>query len=204
MFEVRNLFYGFVMIILKTLLLIINGRPKVTGQENLPEDEKFVLVAPHKSILDPVYIAIAAYPHRFSFMAKKELFEIPVLNWIIRKLNAFPVDRDKPGVSAIKTPVNHLKNDELNVVIFPTGSRHSTELKGGAVTIARLGKSKIVPAIYYGPLTVKDLFLRKKTYVSFGKPFEVKRKIEGIEDVNVYYSEKIQENFDAMQEQLEK
>lgn len=203
MFEVRNLFYSFVMRFLQILLLIINGRTKVYGKENLPEDEKYVLVAPHKSILDPVFIGIAAYPHRFSFMAKKELFDVPVLNWIIRKLNAFPVNREKPGVSAIKTPVNHLKNNELNVVIFPTGSRHSSELKGGAVTIARLGKSKIVPAVYYGPLTIKELFLRKNTSVSFGEPFEVKRKIKGVEDINVYYSEKIQEDFDSIQKHLE-
>lgn len=188
----------------KLFLFIVNGRTTVNGLENLPDDEKFVLVAPHKSILDPVFIAVVAYPHRFSFMAKKELFEVPVLKWIIRKLNAFPVDRDKPGVSAIKTPVNHLKNNDLNVVIFPSGSRHSTELKGGAVTIARLGKSKIVPAVYHGPLTIKDVFLRKNTYVSFGEPFEVKRKIEGVEDINEYYSTKIQDNFDSLQKQLEK
>ncbi len=203
MLEVRELFYGFVMRFFKILLFIINGRTKVYGKENLPTDEKYVLVAPHKSLLDPVFIAIQAYPHRFSFMAKKELFEVPVLSWIIKKLNAFPVDRKNPGVSAIKKPVNHLKNNELNVVIFPTGSRHSTELKGGAVTIARLGKSQIVPAVYYGPLTIKDVFLRKNTAVAFGKPFEVKRKIEGVEDINAYYSEKIQDSFDSIQEQLE-
>lgn len=97
-----------------------------------------------------------------------------------------------------------MKNNDLNVVIFPSGSRHSTELKGGAVTIARLGKSKIVPAVYHGPLTIKDVFLRKNTYVSFGEPFEVKRKIEGVEDINEYYSTKIQDNFDSLQKQLEK
>lgn len=198
------MFYGFIMNLLKVLLLIINGRTKVYGKENLPEDEKFVLVAPHHSILDPVFIAMAAYPHRFSFMAKKELFKNPIFSWIIRNLNAFPVDRNKPGVSVIKTPVNHLKNNELNVVIFPTGSRHSTEMKGGAVTIARLGKAQIVPAVYSGPLTIKELFLRKKAYVSFGEPFKVKRKIEGIKDVNTYYSDQIQNAFDSIEESLEK
>lgn len=198
------MFYGFIMNLLKVLLLIINGRTKVYGKENLPEDEKFVLVAPHHSILDPVFIAMAAYPHRFSFMAKKELFKNPIFSWIIRNLNAFPVDRNKPGVSVIKTPVNHLKNNELNVVIFPTGSRHSSEMKGGAVTIARLGKAQIVPAVYSGPLTIKELFLRKKAYVSFGEPFKVKRKIEGIKDVNTYYSDQIQNAFDSIEESLEK
>ncbi len=192
------------MVLLKILIRLLNGKTSVYGKENIPEDEKFVLVAPHHSILDPVFIGIAAYPHRFSFMAKQELFNIPVLNWIIRGLNAFPVDRKKPGVSAIKTPVNYLKNNELNVLIFPTGSRYSTELKGGAITIAKLGKSKIVPAVYSGPLTIKDLLLRKKATVAFGQPFEIKRKIEGVDDVNAYYSEVMQNSFDALEENAEK
>lgn len=192
------------MVLLKILIRILNGKTSVYGKENIPEDEKFVLVAPHHSILDPVFIGIAAYPHRFSFMAKQELFNIPILNWIIRGLNAFPVDRKKPGISAIKTPVNYLKNNELNVLIFPTGSRYSTELKGGAITIAKLGKSKIVPAVYSGPLTIKDLLLRKKATVAFGQPFEIKRKIEGVDDVNAYYSEVMQNSFDALEENAEK
>lgn len=194
--------YNFIMNFIKVLLRILNGKTNVYGKEHLPTDEKFVLVAPHRSFLDPVYIAITAYPHQFSFMAKKELFDIPFLGWLIRKVNAFPVDRKNPGVSAIKTPVNYLKNNELNVVVFPSGSRYSTELKGGAVTIARLGKSKIVPAIYDGPLTVKDLLLRKQTTVIFGEPFEVKRKIDGVDDINLYYSEKIQASFDALEKTI--
>jgi 1-acyl-sn-glycerol-3-phosphate acyltransferase len=197
------LFYNFVFNLIKFLLLILNGKTKVEGKENLPTDEKFVLVAPHRTYLDPVYIAVMSYPFKFSFMAKQELFKVPVLGWIIRNLNAFPVNRDKPGVSAIKTPVNHLKNNELNVMVYPSGSRHSTELKGGAVTIARLGKSKIVPAVYSGPLTMKDLLMRKKAIVRFGQPFEIKRKIDGVEDINQYYSAKIQQAFDELDETID-
>jgi len=188
------------MNLLKVLLRLLNGKIDIYGTKNLPDDEKFVLVAPHHSLFDPVFIAIAAYPNRFSFMAKQELFEVPVLNWIIHGLNAFPVNRDKPGVSAIKTPVNYLRNDELNVLIFPTGSRYSKELKGGAVTIAKLGKRKIVPAVYSGPLTFKDLFLRKQATVSFGEPFEVKRKVDGVDDTDAYYAKKIQTAFDALED----
>lgn len=198
-----SLFYGFVIVLVKFLLRILNGKTTVIGKENLPTDKRFVLVAPHHSLLDPVFIAIAAYPQRFSFMAKKELFDVPVLKWIIKGLNAFPVDRNKPGVSAIKIPVNHLKNDELNVVIFPTGSRNATELKGGAVTIARLGKSDIVPAVYSGPLTMKDLFLRKKAVVSFGEPIEIKRKIEGVDDIGAHYSTRIQESFELIERNIQ-
>lgn len=194
--------YNFIFRLVKILLFVFNGRTKVYGKENLPTDEKFVLVAPHRSILDPVFIGVMAFPLKFSFMAKKELFDVPVLNWIIGRLNAFPVDRSNPGVSAIKTPVNYLKNDELNVMIFPSGSRHSTELKGGAVTIARLGKSRIVPAVYSGPLSLKNLFLRKEAKVIYGEPFEIKRKIDGVDDITKHYSIIIQKEFDQLEEKL--
>lgn len=196
------MFYAFVMNLVKFLVFILNGKTTVIGKENLPTDEKYVLVAPHRTFLDPVYIAINAYPHRYAFMGKKELFENPILNWIIRRLNAFPVDRENPGVSAIKIPVNHIKNDELSVLVFPSGSRHSTELKGGAITIAKLAKSKIVPAVYTGPMTMKDLLLRKNAVVAFGEPFEVKRKIKGIDDINEYYSNKIQAAFDDLDQNI--
>lgn len=190
------------MNLFKVLVRIFNGKTTVIGKENLPTDEKFVLVAPHRTFLDPVYIGITAYPKTFAFMGKKELFEIPILRSVFRKMNGFPVDRENPGVSAVKIPVNYLKNNELNVVIFPTGSRHSSDIKGGAVTIARLSKSKIVPAVYSGPLTLKDLFLRKKAVVKFGQPFEVKRRIEGVDDINQYYSDIIQEHFDQLEESI--
>ena len=196
------MFYNFMMSFFKLLVRIFNGKTSVIGKENLPTDEKYVLVAPHRTFLDPVYIGITAYPDTFAFMGKKELFEIPILRTIFRKMNGFPVDRENPGVSAVKIPVNYLKNDELNVVIFPTGSRHSSDIKGGAVTIARLSKRKIVPAVYSGPLTLKDLFLRKKAIVIFGEPFEVQRKIEGVDNINQYYSDKIQENFDRLEESI--
>lgn len=190
------------MSFIKILVRLFNGKTTVIGKENLPSNEKFVLVAPHRTFLDPVYIGITAYPETFAFMGKKELFEIPLLKHLFRKMNGFPVDRKNPGVSAIKTPVNYLKNGELNVVVFPTGSRHSSDIKGGAVTIARLAKSKIVPAVYVGPLTLKDLFLRKKAVVAFGEPFEVKRKIDGIDDTNQYYSDKIQRHFHQLEDSI--
>lgn len=193
------MFYNFVMRFFGFLIRIFNGKTQVIGKENLPDDEKFLLIAPHRTYLDPVFIAISAFPHTFAFMAKKELFELPLFGRIIRKINAFPVDRENPGVSAVKTPINYLRNDELNVLIFPTGTRHSSEIKGGAVTIAKLAKRKIVPAVYTGPLTLKDLFLRKKAIVRFGDAFEVKRKIDGVDDINAYYSDFIQNKFDELE-----
>ena len=150
------------------LLLLLNGKAHYLNTEKLPTEGAFILVAPHRTWIDPVYLALAAKPHEFSFMAKKELFKNPILSWVIRHCNAFPVDRKNPGPSAIKTPVKILKEGNLNLVIFPTGTRHSSELKGGAATIAKLSGVPIIPAVYQGPLTLKELVKRKRVTVNFG------------------------------------
>jgi len=188
-------FFSFVRLIVRLLILTLNGRYKVQGKENLPIDDNYILIAPHRSWIDPVYLVLAASPKQFSFMAKKELFKNPLFKWLITKMNAFPVDRKNPGPSAIKTPVKILKETDLGLVIFPTGTRHSTELKGGAVTIAKMSKKPIVPVVYHGPYTFKDLLKRQKATVRFGEPFIVEPKIEGIKDITAYYSEKIQDAF---------
>lgn len=189
------MFFSFIRLIVRLLILTLNGRYKVQGKENLPKDDNYILIAPHRSWIDPVYLVLAASPKQFSFMAKKELFKNPLFKWLITKMNAFPVDRKNPGPSAIKTPVKILKETDLGLVIFPTGTRHSTELKGGAVTIAKMSKKPIVPVVYHGPFTFKDLLKRQKATVRFGEPFMVERKIEGVKDVTAYYSEKIQDAF---------
>ncbi|WP_368644827.1 lysophospholipid acyltransferase family protein [Alkalibacterium putridalgicola] len=192
------MFFSFVRSIILVLVWILNGKFKVIGKENLPQDDNYILIAPHRSWIDPVYLVLATTPKQFSVMAKKELFKNPVFRWIITHMNAFPVDRDNPGPSAIKTPVKSLKETDLGLIIFPTGTRHSNELKGGAVTIAKLSKKPIVPAVYSGPLTFSDLVKRKKAVVRIGEPFYVERKVEGIKDTNAYYSEKIQQAFEEL------
>nr|WP_244244631.1 1-acyl-sn-glycerol-3-phosphate acyltransferase [Marinilactibacillus kalidii] len=180
------------------MIFIFNGKPTYINRDKLPKDETYVLIAPHRSIIDPVFIALAASPRQFCFMAKRELFKNKFFGWFISNLNAFPVDRDNPKPSAIKQPIKILKENKLSLVIFPSGTRHSKELKGGAVTIARMSKRQIVPVVYEGPYSIKEIFQRKKAIVKIGDPFYVERKIEGIEDVNQYYSDKIQRAFEEL------
>lgn len=155
------------------LLWLLNGNAHYRNTEKLPTEGSFILVAPHRTWIDPVYLALAAKPHEFSFMAKKELFKNPILSWVIRHCNAFPVDRKNPGPSAIKIPVKILKEGHLSLVVFPTGTRHSSELKGGAATIAKLSGVPIIPAVYQGPLTLKELVKRKRVTVNFGDPIVI-------------------------------
>lgn len=184
------------------LVFILNGNAHYQQREKLPQNESYILIAPHRSWIDPIYLALGAKPKDFAFMAKKELFKNPIFGWIIRKANAFPVDRLNPGPSAIKTPVKILKEGKLSLVMFPTGTRHSAELKGGAPTIAKLSGVPMVPAVYQGPLTFKDLLKRKKIVVRFGDPIYVDRKTRLTKDSLTVIEKEVQAAFDQLDKEI--
>ena len=181
------MFYRFMRGVVRVVLAIVNGNAHYENKELLPKDENYILVAPHRTWWDPLYLAVGAAPKKFSFMAKEELFKNSILRFILTHANAFPVKRDKPGPSAIKTPVKILKSTDLGLIMFPSGTRHATELKGGMALIAKMAKVKIVPAVYQGPLTLGDLFKRKRVTVRFGEPIDLsdikKMDKEGLEEV---------------------
>ena len=84
-------------------------RIRVIGRENEPDEGGFMVCANHTSATDPVVICYAFRKHQVRFMAKKELFKVPVVNWLVGLMGAFPVDRGGNDVGAIKKSVNLLK-----------------------------------------------------------------------------------------------
>ncbi|KRK98207.1 1-acyl-sn-glycerol-3-phosphate acyltransferase [Secundilactobacillus odoratitofui DSM 19909 = JCM 15043] len=184
------------------LLFIVNGNAHYEHKERLPEGN-YILVGPHRTWFDPIYYALAGSPKKFSFMAKIELFKNPVLRWILKHANAFAVDRDHPGPSAIKTPVRLLKKSDLSLIMFPSGTRHSQDLKGGVAVIAKLAKVPIVPTVYQGPLTFKQLFTRKKITVSFGEPFYVDPKLKLDEAGFKVIESQMQQGFDRLDKEID-
>ncbi|MEO4054981.1 lysophospholipid acyltransferase family protein [Solibacillus sp. CAU 1738] len=156
-------------------ILGVNGATaKIYGEENLPKEGGFVIACTHNGYIDIINLGISVYPREIHFMAKKQLFEVKGLGWLINKLNAFPVDRDNPGPSVIKIPRQLIKEGKI-VGIFPSGTRsaESSDLKQGAITIAQLSKAQIVPAAYIGPRNIGEVFKRQKGYLVYGKPFSV-------------------------------
>ena len=194
--------YDFLVHLVNPLLTLINGKPLTKNKAQLPEGN-YIIVAPHRSWLDPVMLALAVYPKKFSFMAKEELFNNKFANWFLCKLNAYPVNRVNPGPSAIRKPVNQLRKTDLSTIIFPTGSRYSSELKGGALMIAKLANVPLVPAVYQGPLSLGALFTRKKRKIAFGKPIYIDRKERLTEDNLAKYEHLMQEAFNNLDYQLD-
>jgi 1-acyl-sn-glycerol-3-phosphate acyltransferase len=144
---------------------------KVTGRELVPEGAAIVC-APHSSYVDAVLLAYAlGKKHILRFMAKAELFSVPVIGWVMRKCGAFPVHRDSSDINAIRTALKYLKKGE-KVMIFPEGTRVAEDdavtAKSGAVRLAMKTGVPIVPV--YLPRK-KKLF--SKVCVRIGEPFRI-------------------------------
>ncbi|HBT71463.1 MAG TPA: 1-acyl-sn-glycerol-3-phosphate acyltransferase [Lysinibacillus sp.] len=163
--------------VVKVILKLMGSKARVYGEENLPKDGGYIIACTHTGYVDILNLGVAMYPREIHFMAKKQLFEMKGLGWLIERLNAFPVDRDNPGPSVIKIPSQLLKEGKI-VGIFPSGTRSSegTDLKQGAITIAQLAKAQIVPAAYVGARNAGDVMKRGKGYLIYGEPFYVTGK----------------------------
>lgn len=95
---------------------------KVYGKENIP-DGAAVMCCNHSAFSDPIWVvAYANLPKLPRIMAKRELLQIPLLGTFYKKLGAFPVDREKTDISAIKTSMKTI-HDGNKLLIFPEGTR---------------------------------------------------------------------------------
>lgn len=196
------MFYNAVVRIIGVLVFLLTGKIDIQNKESLPEDTSYILAAPHRSWLDPVFIAVAAFPHVYSTMAKQELFKNKIIAWFLRLLHAFPVNREKPGPSAIKKPVSILKEGKRNIFIFSSGSRYSNEVKGGTSTMARMAGVPIVPVVYQGAFTLGEVFKRKKGHVRFGKPIYLPKGVRLNREQLAEIDEQLHEQFEKLDQEL--
>jgi 1-acyl-sn-glycerol-3-phosphate acyltransferase len=97
-------------------------RMEVHGRENIPSKDGLIYASSHGSYHDPPLLAAATELH-IAYMAKKELFDVPVLAEAITGLGAFPVNRKKLEISTIKIAKRILKSRGWNLGIFPQGTR---------------------------------------------------------------------------------
>lgn len=137
---------------LARMILITVRRWDVKCRENLPASGGVLLVANHTSYWDPV-VVICALKRKVHFMAKAELFNIPVIGYVLRISGSFPVRRDKSDREAIRTAVRLLEEGQV-VGVFPEGTRsHTGELLKphlGAAMLASKAKAPMVPIALIG------------------------------------------------------
>ena len=166
-------FYSFIYNSLSAIIKKLY-RVEIIGAENEPEEGPFIVCANHLSNHDVVLLA-ASLKHQVRYLAKAELFKIPLLKQLITALGAFPVDRKKGDVAAIKKMIQLVENGEV-IGIFPQGHRYprihpsETSVKHGAGLVACKTKATILPVAIENKKMKVGFF--RKTTLKIGKPIE--------------------------------
>ncbi len=194
--------YHFIASILKGILTATGGI-KVYNKEKLPKDGAYVIACTHTGYIDILWLGVSLLPRQIHYMAKKELFTNKLLGGFLSKLNAFPVDRNNPGPSVLKVPSRLLSKGEV-VGIFPSGTRTNEQsaLKQGAITIAQRSKVPVVPAVYIGPNTVKELMKFKKAKLIFGEPMFIASPDMDAKHAREHFTHELESRFGLLRDEL--
>lgn len=138
--------YKFVRAVSLFYIYVFN-RVKVTGKENIPSDGALIICANHHSVFD-ILLLLTVFKRRIVFMAKQELFKIPVMRFFLKRLNAIPVDREGPAISSVRGALKALRSGE-QLGIFPEGTRYNngdgSDARGGVAMFSYKCKTPILP-----------------------------------------------------------
>lgn len=155
------------------------------GRENIPQDRNFIVAPNHISYFDP-FIAGEAVRQPIAFMGKKELFENPILAFLLDGLACFAVNREKLEVSTIKTALNIFKTDRWRLGIFPQGgirrNRKIEKINKGFAVIAKQMKTDILPIGIIGCEEYNWIPFKGKLRVAIGQPISYNQELEDIID----------------------
>ena len=127
-------------------------RMRAWNRENVPLSGPVLLVSNHQSFLDPVLCGVGLQ-RELDYIARDSLFHNPAFAWLIRSLNAFPIQRGHADLAAIRSVIDRLRTGRA-VVLFPEGTRTTdgriSPIKGGFELIARKAKATTVPVVVDG------------------------------------------------------
>jgi 1-acyl-sn-glycerol-3-phosphate acyltransferase len=159
------------------------------GWKNVPTSGPLLLLANHQSMFDPVLVGLASRRY-LSYLARKNLFEQPLLAPLIRSLNAIPIDRGfgKDGIQAV---LDALGQGQA-VLIFPEGERTHDgtvqPLKAGVSLLIKRVNCPIVPVGISGAFAAWNRFIKlprpsplflppgpSTLGISVGRPIDPKR-----------------------------
>jgi 1-acyl-sn-glycerol-3-phosphate acyltransferase len=158
------------------LVVALVSRGNIKGLENVPKKGACILVSNHMNIAEPPLIS-SRFPRRIIWMAKKELFQTPILGLMYILSGQIPVRRFEADLKALRLSMRALKRGHV-LGMFPEGTRsrdhqlHTAE--PGTALIALRAGVPIVPCAVWGTENFKiprDFFRITRVSMKIGKPF---------------------------------
>ncbi len=167
--------YSFLHVVLKALA-VFYFRLQTDGIENIPKSGGVILAPNHPSDLDSIILG-TAINRQLHTMGKEELFRRKFAAFILKKINAFPVKREKFDRASLRCALKILKDGNV-IDMYPEGtvSKDGTlqEPKLGTAFIALQSKTPVIPVAIIGSYSVMSKGMRfprpRKVVVKFGEP----------------------------------
>src|SRR5437016_672473 len=166
---------------------------RTEGMRNVPKNGPALLIANHQSFLDPDLVGIAARRH-LCYLARKTLFRHRAFAWLIRSLQAVPIDQEGIGIDGIRDILEQLQVGRA-VLVFPEGERTHDglihPLRPGIALLIKKSQAPVVPIGIAGAYEAwprqrafpipAPIFLpaqRGKIAVSIGRPLDGRQLAE--------------------------
>jgi 1-acyl-sn-glycerol-3-phosphate acyltransferase len=161
----------------KVWLLGLGLRPEVEFDVPIPAGGSYLVVGNHQSNLDPMCHYLA-FPSPLRFLAKKELYSVPVFGSAIRATGMIEVDRSNPSKESINAQVAETVDRGRSIIVYPEGRRTTTgelgPFKKGAFVIAIQTGLPVVPVATQGTYAIwrpgSKLMHPGPVHLHFGEP----------------------------------
>jgi 1-acyl-sn-glycerol-3-phosphate acyltransferase len=147
---------------------------RLEGAENIPQTGGYILVANHINWKDPPWIEFAL-GHAIRYMGKQELFETPVIGFLLRAIGAFPVRRGEADRGALRMALAVLAAGQpLGFFVEGHRSESGQLIRGrpGVGYVAQRSNAPIIPLAVSGTRGARlGAFWRRDIVIRVGKPF---------------------------------
>lgn len=153
-------------------------RWSVFHPERVPRHGPVILASNHASFLDPPLVGSAA-PREINYLARETLFRFPGIGWLLRSVNAVPVDREGGGAAGLRAILDRLLGGGA-IILFPEGTR----TRNGDLQAAKSGigltviksNAPVVPVRVFGTFEAMgrhhSIPRPRKVAVKFGRPLD--------------------------------
>lgn len=170
-FDKHNKIFGYyATCIIEIVIWFLRIKVHITGEDILPK-EKFLLVCNHRGAMDPLITMGVLRRYNMGFVAKRELFKIPVISRLMHTCFCLSLNREdvKDSAKTILRAGQIIKEDKASMGIYPEGTRnHNEELlpfMHGAFKIAKKAECPIVVATIKNTEYIMSNMPLKRTHV---------------------------------------
>jgi len=195
----------------KTLLAISGVESRITGSGNIFLDRPQIFMCNHQSVFD-ILVVLAQLPAQFRWIAKKELFEVPVFGNALRRTGSIEIDRRNHASAVISIDEAARKIREgKSVMTFPEGTRSFPgkvrPFKKGVFHLALKAGVPIIPISIIGSgevMATRSMRIRTgRILLIADKPvFTSEYTVESIDELIDRVHEVILRNYDAGRKEL--